>query len=184
MQCGILKGESEWEEVRLWGEGFFLMTVRLRKASGVLGRPGLSRELMTGKSHPTKMRRWLATCGSLQQVWKWNESVGHSVVSLCNPMDYSLPDSSIHGILQARVLEWVAFPFSRGSSWLRDWTQGSNPGVLHCRQILYHLSHQGSPAAAINFGSLQTRKKTPEWLESDRRGGDGSRWRKILRSAL
>ena len=40
--------------------------------------------------------------------------------TLCDPMDSSLPDSSIHGILQARILEWVAIPFSRGSSRPRD----------------------------------------------------------------
>jgi len=39
-----------------------------------------------------------------------------------DPMDYSLPGSSVHGILQARVLEWVAISFSRGSFWPRDWT--------------------------------------------------------------
>ena len=38
------------------------------------------------------------------------------------PMDCSLPGSSVHGIVQARILEWVAIPFSRGSSWSRDWT--------------------------------------------------------------
>ena len=38
-----------------------------------------------------------------------------SHVQLCNPMDYSLPGSSVHGILQARILEWVAMPSSRGS---------------------------------------------------------------------
>ena len=43
-------------------------------------------------------------------------------VALCDPMDCSLP---VHGILQARILEWVAIPFSRGSSWLRDQTQVS-----------------------------------------------------------
>ena len=37
-------------------------------------------------------------------------------LTLCDPMDCSLPDSSIHGFLQARILEWVAIPFSRGSS--------------------------------------------------------------------
>ena len=36
--------------------------------------------------------------------------------TLCDPMDYSLPGSSVHGILKARILEWVAIPFSRGSS--------------------------------------------------------------------
>ena len=40
-----------------------------------------------------------------------------SRVWLCNPMDYSPPCSSVHGILQARILEWVAMPSSRGSSW-------------------------------------------------------------------
>ena len=48
---------------------------------------------------------------------------------------------TVHGILQARLLEWEAFPLSRGSFP----TQGSNPGLPHCRQILYQLSHQGSP---------------------------------------
>ena len=45
-----------------------------------------------------------------------------SVPTLCDPMDYSPPVSSIHGILQARILEWVAISFSKGSSWSRDWT--------------------------------------------------------------
>ena len=40
----------------------------------------------------------------------------------CNPMDCSPPGSSVRGILQARIPEWVAMPFSRGSSWPRDWT--------------------------------------------------------------
>ena len=55
----------------------------------------------------------------------------------CNP-----PGSSVHGILQARILEWVAMPSSKGSIFP---TQGSNLGLLHCTQILYHLSQQGSP---------------------------------------
>ena len=45
--------------------------------------------------------------------------------TLCNLMDCSLPGFSLHGILQARVLEWVAISFSRGSSWPRDRTQVS-----------------------------------------------------------
>ena len=42
--------------------------------------------------------------------------------TLYDPMDCSLPGSFVHGILQARILEWVAIPFSGGSSWPRDWT--------------------------------------------------------------
>ena len=45
--------------------------------------------------------------------------------TLCNPMDCSSPDSSVHGILQARILEWVTISFSRGSSWPRDQTHVS-----------------------------------------------------------
>ena len=48
-----------------------------------------------------------------------------SCLTLCNPMDCSLPGSSVHGIFQARVLEWVAISFSRGSSWPRDWIRVS-----------------------------------------------------------
>ena len=100
--------------------------------------------------------------------------VTQSCPTLCNPMDYT-----VHGILQARILEWVAFLFSRGSSQPRDQAQVStlqadslpakppgkpkntrvgslsllqwiflwqklNPGLLHCRWILYQLSHQVS----------------------------------------
>ena len=50
------------------------------------------------------------------------KSAGHSVLSLCNPMDHRLPGSSVHGILQARLLEWITISFSRVPSWPRDWT--------------------------------------------------------------
>ena len=55
--------------------------------------------------------------------WR-NKNISCSVcLTLCNPMDCSPPGSSAHGILQARILEWVAIPFSKGSSWPRDRTQ-------------------------------------------------------------
>ena len=106
--------------------------------------------------------------------WKW-KSLGHVWL-------FATPWTVVHGILQARILEWVAFPFSRGFSQPRDqtqvchiagrfftswatreaqeyWsaltlrsflqqifpTQGLNPGIPYCRQILYQLSPQGSP---------------------------------------
>ena len=52
--------------------------------------------------------------------------VTQSSPTLYNPMDCSPPGSSVHGILQARILEWVAISFSRGSSWSRDRTQVSH----------------------------------------------------------
>jgi len=79
---------------------------------------------------------------SLHSLVERCESVSHSVLStFCDPMGYSLPGSFVHGRLQARILKWVAISFFRGIFL----TQGSNPGLLHCRQILYGLSHQGSP---------------------------------------
>ena len=52
-----------------------------------------------------------------------NLSVAQSCLILCNPMDYSPPGSSVHGIFQARMLEWVAIPFSKGSSQPKNRTQ-------------------------------------------------------------
>ena len=63
---------------------------------------------------------------------------------LCDPMDCSPPGSSVHGILQARILEWVASPFSKGFSQPRDQWVDHNAGILHCRQILDRLSQEGS----------------------------------------
>ena len=63
--------------------------------------------------------------------------------TLCHPMDYSLPGSSVHGILQERILEWVAMPSSRGSSPPRDWTHIS---CISCigRWIIYHFLGEGN----------------------------------------
>ena len=61
--------------------------------------------------------------------------------------------------LQARILEWVAFLFSRGIFP----TQGLNPGLPHCRQIFYQLTHKGSP-----YGRKQRRTKKP--LDESERG--------------
>ena len=58
---------------------------------------------------------------------------------LCKPMDCSLPGSSVHGIFQVRILEWVVISFLKGIFWI----QGSNPILLYGRWILYLLSHQG-----------------------------------------
>ena len=51
--------------------------------------------------------------------------IAQSCLTLCDPMDYSLPGSSVHGILRVRILEWIDVPFSRGSSQPRDWIQVS-----------------------------------------------------------
>ena len=107
-----------------------------------------------------------------------NMNIAQSCPTLCDPMDYR-----VHGILQARILEWVAFSFSRGSSQPRDQahslpaepqgkptntgvgslsllqgifsTQELNWGFLHCRQILCQLSHKGSPNFYWSIADLQ-----------------------------
>ena len=64
----------------------------------------------------------------LLSLWLYKSEVkwSCSVLSLCDPMDYSLPDPSIHGIFQARILKWVTISFSRRSSQPIDWTQVSH----------------------------------------------------------
>ena len=69
-------------------------------------------------------------------------SVIHSCSAICDSMDCSLAGSSVHGILQGRILEWVAVSFPKGSSWSRDRTWAS----CIAGRFFYHLSHQGSPA--------------------------------------
>ena len=64
-----------------------------------------------------------------------------SSLTLFNPMNGSPVGSPVHGILQSKILEWVAIFFSRGASQSRDPT----PGLLHCKQFLYCLNHQVSP---------------------------------------
>ena len=71
-------------------------------------------------------------------------SVAQSCPALCNSMDCSPPGSSVHGISQASILRWVAISFSKGSSQPRNRTWVAMQ-VLHCRRVLYLLSHWGSP---------------------------------------
>ena len=58
------------------------------------------------------------TCTSV--ITESESEVVQSCPTLCDPVDCSLPGSSLHGFLQAKILEWVAISFSRGSSWPRD----------------------------------------------------------------
>ena len=68
---------------------------------------------------------------SVKRKWKSLSPVGLFVIPWT---------SIVHGIFQARILEWVAISYSWGSSQ----PLGSNPGLLHCSQILYQLSHKGT----------------------------------------
>ena len=72
-------------------------------------------------------------------LWKVYATSLQSCPALCNPMNCSPPGFSVHGIFQARILEWVTIPFSRRSPWLRDWTHVSCISYLG-RRILYHCT--------------------------------------------
>ena len=67
-----------------------------------------------------------------------------SCPTLCDPMDCGPSGSFVHGIFQARILEWIVISFSKESFWSRNWTYIS---CISCvsRWVLYQLSHQGSP---------------------------------------
>ena len=80
-------------------------------------------DIFSSISHITSLAKWYVIVHLLS-----------CVQLLCNPVDWSSPGSSVHGISQARILEWVAMPFSRASSRPRDQTCVSCIGrqILHC----------------------------------------------------
>ena len=98
--------------------------------------------------------------------------------TLCDSTDGSPPGPSLHGILQARTLQWVAIPFSSGIFP----TQGSNPGLLHCRQMLYHWAAIMNYLCAgsvtqlcltLQFQGLQSTSLLCPWNFSDKNIGVG-----------
>ena len=130
--------------------------------------------------------------------------VAQLCLTLCSPMDHT-----VHGILQARILERVAFPFSRGSSQPRDQTQVSlimgrlfiswatrkaqeywsgslsllqwvfptqelNWGLLHCRWILYQLSYREAQSHSVVSNSLRPHGLYSPWNSTGQNTGVGS----------
>ena len=85
----------------------------------------------------TQLHSECAECASIFKVL-----VTQSCQILCDSMDCSQPGSSVRGILQARILEWVAHFLLQGIFLIQE----SNPVLLNCWKILYNLSHQGSPS--------------------------------------
>ena len=91
---------------------------------------------------------------------KERREAAQSCPTLCDPVDYSLPGSSLHGILQARVLEWVAIAFSRGSSRPRDQTRVSR-----------------IPGSRFNLWATREAQSGHRWV----RNGNSNAWQKTLR---
>ena len=112
---------------------------------------GLAMPPSKGSSRPRDQTQVSCIAGRLFTIWATRElkvKTAQLRPTFCNPMDYI-----VHGILQARILEGVAFPFSRGSSQPRD----SNLGLPHCRRILYQVIHKGSPGILQWVAFLQVR---------------------------
>ena len=80
---------------------------------------------------------WLSAMSFVLLIACLHATLLQSCLTLCDPMDCSPPGSSVHGTLQARILEWVAISFSRGSSWHRDRTWVSCVSCIG-RCVLYH----------------------------------------------
>ena len=78
--------------------------------------------LINRKAYSYPLYQGSPVCGLLGTGLKLKLLVAQSCLTLCDPLSCSLPGSSVHGISQARILEWVAVSFSRGSSWPRDRT--------------------------------------------------------------
>ena len=99
--------------------------VHYKKANYIY--PSESRSVMSDSLRPYGLYRPRNSPGQNTGVGESESEVAQLCPTLCDPMDYSLPGSSVHGIFQARLLEWVAiaFPFSRGSSQPRDRIQVS-----------------------------------------------------------
>ena len=89
-------------------------------------------------------------------------SVAKLCLTLCNPMDSSPWGSSVHGILQAKILEWVTISYSPGVLQ----TQGLNPCLLRGRQILYHWATREAPETLVSLKKENTWNVVPAFTES------------------
>ena len=138
----------DWTQVSCIAGGFFtrilaggLFTRILYQNLRPQGKPkntGVA-SLSLQRIFPTQeLNQGLLHCRRILYQLSYQGNPTRSCLTLCNPIDCSLLGSSVHGISQAKILEWVAIPCSRGLSRPRDQTLISCLG----RQILYHL---GSP---------------------------------------
>ena len=102
-------------------------------------------------------RNWTCvSCTVSQILYLWATREAHIYTCVLSHQSCqscpTLCNSSVHGILQARILEWIAILLSKESSW----PKGSNLGPLCCRLILHCLSHQGKPSLKLQMAINST----------------------------
>ena len=107
--CEETVADQPWGAMWIGGQGLqFISTIRVSMPLCVLGEPQVLPSSLSAHCH---------TCaGPLSSSSRKASAAAWSCLNLCNPMDYRPPGSSVHRISQARILEWVAISFSRGSS--------------------------------------------------------------------
>ena len=118
--AGKIPGLGSYIQSHVWILGGSDSKIRLLHQSTGVDLASLEH----GGSREVQLLTCVQVLGVFQETWKWSESVSCSVVSnsLWPHELYSLPDSSVHGLLQARILGWVAILFSSRSPWATDWT--------------------------------------------------------------
>ena len=112
-------------------------------------RAPLLSQLQGQPTAPPETGAWLRTAApNPGGAWWWWFQLSQSCPTLCDPADHNPPGSSVHGILQARILKWVAGPFFRKSFRPQDQTCVSYVSCVG-RRVLYHECHLGSPRGAL-----------------------------------
>ena len=105
----------------------------------------------------------------LAALWKVKVLVAQLCPTLWDPVDYSPPGSSVHGILLARILEWVAISFFRGSSRPRGWTQVSyiaeKAMATHSSTLAWEIPGTEEPGSLQSMGVAKSRTQLM-WLSS------------------
>ena len=131
--------------------------------------PTASVETMLGVSISRHTKWFSLVAHSIKNLpaIKDESEVTQSCLTLCDPMGCSLPGSSVYGIFQERVLEWVAISFSRGSSKPRDWTRISRTTDRHFTVLATREAHSGYLSSIPGSGEIPWIRKwqpTPVFL--------------------
>ena len=129
----------------------------------LLPRLDISRKIRMLPAQPRGFRK-TAACPSLYSKGESESEAAQSCPTLCDPMDCSLSGASVHGIFQARALEWIAISFSRGSSRLRNSTQVSHIAGRHFTSFHQPLKMKRWAQWQVLWGwGGRAFRQDPEW---------------------